>query len=181
MSEQAEQVPGTVVVGLDGSPVSRQALVFAADEARRRDAELVVLTSFEVPEVWWLGPYAVEAPTVAERQEAARRAAAKVVDEVLPDRSGLRTEVIATTTAPAAALIEAAAGADLLVVGSRGRGGFRGLVLGSVSMQCVLHARCPVTVVPATPAAAPDPDQPRPEPVPHGLDDARRQATGTFL
>ena len=181
MSEQAERVHRGVVVGLDGSPVSRQALAFAAEEARLRDADLVVVTSFEVPEIWWLGPYATEAPTVAERQAAARRAAGKVVDEVLPDRAGHRVEVVATTTAPAAALIDASAAADLLVVGSRGRGGFRGLLLGSVSMQCMLHAHCPVTVVHATSVPAQTAAEARPEPRQRELDGARRQATDIAL
>jgi nucleotide-binding universal stress UspA family protein len=63
------------------------------------------------------------------------------------DTEGLDVRVVVTTNEPAQALIGQGALADLLVVGSRGRGGFRGLVLGSVSMRCALHARCPVTVV----------------------------------
>jgi nucleotide-binding universal stress UspA family protein len=131
--------------------------------------------------VWWLGPYAVEAPSVADRQQAAQRAARKVVDEELGHEPGIQIEVLATTMAPAAALIEKSASADLLVVGSRGRGGFRGLVLGSVSMQCMLHAHCPVTVVHAEPARLAATKPAGEAPAEHGLDDARRMATGTFL
>ena len=63
------------------------------------------------------------------------------------DTEGLDIRVVVTTDEPARALIDRSAFADLLVVGSRGRGGFRGLVLGSVSLRCALHASCPVTVV----------------------------------
>jgi nucleotide-binding universal stress UspA family protein len=63
------------------------------------------------------------------------------------DTDGLDLRVVVTTDAPARALIERSAFADLLVVSSHGRGGFQGLVLGSVSLQCARHARCPVTVV----------------------------------
>jgi nucleotide-binding universal stress UspA family protein len=138
-----------VVVGVDGSPSSRRALVFAADEAQRRAAELTVVSCFDVPDMLWLGHGAAATP-LDDRLQVARRAARKVVDEEVPDQSGLQIDVVATTTAPTVALIDRSAEADLLVVGSRGRGGFRGLVMGSVSMQCMLHAHCPVAVVRAS-------------------------------
>ena len=78
------------------------------------------------------------------------------------DTEGLDVRVVVTTDEPARALIDRGAFADLLVVGSRGRGGFRGLVLGSVSLRCALQARCPVTVVPSK--------QQRRRPVPEASD-----------
>jgi nucleotide-binding universal stress UspA family protein len=81
----------------------------------------------------------------------------RMVDEVVAGRSGELTgvpvEVRAIPGPPAAVLVEQAAEGDLLVVGHRGRGGFRSTVLGSVGLQCILHAPGPVTVVP-TPAHA---------------------------
>jgi len=167
-----------VVVGIDGSPASRQALRFAADEARQRGADLEVVTSFDVPDILWPGYGPVLSPLDA-RLELAKQAARKVVDSELPDQEGMHIEVVATTAPPTVALVDRSAGADLLVVGSRGHGGFRGLVMGSVSLQCVLHARCPVAVVRATYETDPDVDvdcQSRQD-----IDEARRQAGATFL
>jgi nucleotide-binding universal stress UspA family protein len=75
-----------------------------------------------------------------------------VVVEEAASRVGTSTPGVTIVTgtherSPASVLIEASDGADLLVVGSRGRGGFKGLLLGSVGQQCSYHARCPVTIV----------------------------------
>jgi nucleotide-binding universal stress UspA family protein len=181
MDEQELPAGRLVVVGIDGSPSSRHALRFAAEEARQRAAQLTVVTSFDVPDMLWLG-HAVATTALDDRLAVAQRAARKVVDEELTDQTGLSIDVIATTTPATVALVDRSAGADLLVVGSRGRGGFRGLVMGSVSMQCVLHARCPVAVVRAsydTGLAAGEDERPA-----HGLDGldgARQQAAATFF
>ena len=160
LEQQPEQrARQRVVVGVDGSPSSRRALVFAADEAQRRAADLTVVSCFDVPDMLWLGHRAAATP-LDDRLEVAQRAARKVVDEEVPDQSGLQIDVVATTTAPTVALIDRSADADLLVVGSRGRGGFRGLVMGSVSMQCMLHAHCPVAVVRAGDGGAGDGREP---------------------
>jgi hypothetical protein len=96
-----------------------------------------------------------------------------------PDQSGLNIDVVATTTPATVALVDTSVGPELLVLGSRGRGGFRGLVVGSVSMQCVLHARCPVAVVRATYHTEQPPGEDG-HPA-GGIDDARREAGATFL
>jgi nucleotide-binding universal stress UspA family protein len=87
----------------------------------------------------------------AEQQEEARRHAANQLDQVLREAGALDAITVERTVVsdehPSAALIRLAADADLLVVGSRGFGGFKGLLLGSVSQQCVQHATCPVLVV----------------------------------
>jgi nucleotide-binding universal stress UspA family protein len=177
MSEHERPAGRLVVVGVDGSPSSREALRFAADEARQRDAALRVITSFDVPDILWLGGAAMTA--MEERLQVAQRAARKVVDEELPDQSGLTIDVVATTTPPTVALVDQSVDADLLVVGSRGRGGFRGLLMGSVSLQCVLHASCPTAVVRAIYDSSGPADGA--ERATHTLDDSRLRATATFL
>jgi nucleotide-binding universal stress UspA family protein len=179
MDKERREGRRVVVVGIDGSPASRHALLFAADEARQRGADLQVVTSFDVPDILWPGHGPAMTP-VDDRVEMAKRAARKVVDSELPDQSDLNIHVVATTSPPTVALVERSAGADLLVVGSRGHGGFRGLIMGSVSLQCVLHARCPVAVVRATyddtDGHVSSEDHP-----PRQIDEARLQAGATFL
>lgn len=154
---------GRIVVGIDGSPESKRALGWAAEEARLRDADLQVVYVYGPPEEY--NPYALaygvdigSADLAADEREwqdrhdarARERAEAvvhSVVREVVPDDE-VRTEPVAVRdTRPARALMHSARGADLLVVGSRGRGGFTGLLLGSISQQCAQHAPCPVVVV----------------------------------
>jgi nucleotide-binding universal stress UspA family protein len=150
---------GRIVVGMDGSPGGRAALAFALPDAARRGAAIDVVTAFDTDEtVAALCGTAAVGPGTSrdEIRDAVRTAAEGVVDEVSAELAGeLGQPAPVTVTAvgggAAQALLSAAEGADLLVVGSRGRGAFASTVLGSVSMQCVLQARCPVTVVhPAT-------------------------------
>ena len=135
-----------VLVGVDGSPASRQALAFAEKEARMRGADLVVLTSVVGLDPMWLRPYG-DIPSTADVTAKGEQRIREVIAEELGADPQVRVDVVATTVSAAAALVARSADAELLVVGSRGFGGFHGLVMGSVSMQCVLHARCPVTVV----------------------------------
>lgn len=137
-----------VVVGLDGSPDARAALEFAVTEAKLRNAHLKVVTAYSFPEYSALGqPYPV---LVAPEQIEADVIAAirPIVDEVLADQENPPSVQIVVRAGDAAeVLTEIASGADALVVGHRGRGGIASAVLGSVGLRCVLHARCPVTVV----------------------------------
>lgn len=141
-----------VVVGVDGSPQSVEALHFAAREAKLRGATLHVISSYAYPYITLLVPLGPEPPTReqlrADALETIEQALAQVAesDPAIVEIETVREAVEAT---PVAALLEAAAGADLLVVGARGRGGFAGLRLGSVSQQCAQHAPCPVVIVPA--------------------------------
>lgn len=138
-----------VVVGIDGSPTARRALQFAIGEARLRRLPLTVVTTWELPpvvswsaagDVHGLGQYLREA---ADSLLAAAR------DEV-PD--GVDVTTTSAEGHPAAVLIDAAADpSDILVVGSRGLGAVRGLLLGSVANACVARARCTVVVVHADP------------------------------
>jgi nucleotide-binding universal stress UspA family protein len=96
-------------------------------------------------------PYSVH---LGPKNEIVARAEGRIAAALRDlDTEGLDVRVVVTTEEPARALIDQSAFADLLVVGSRGRGGFHGLVLGSVSVRCALHAHCPVTVVRPEPAA----------------------------
>ena len=134
--------PRTVVVGIDGSEVANTALVFAADEARRRGARLIVAHAGDVSH---LARPETEVRPFAEIlcQEAVATVAA--VDPQLDCRVVLRA------AAPAELLVELAASAELLVVGTHRMGRLRGWVLGSVSQYVAAHARCPVVTISAPP------------------------------
>lgn len=147
-----------IVVGVDGSRESERAVAWAVAEARLRDATLRIVYVYEHRPAWQIYGYAYEeVPTaIPEGALEADRASAEERAQTLVDRMAdaiedRRVEVEAIAyedRRPARALVELSEAAQLLVVGSRGRGGFAGLVLGSVSQQCVQHARCPVVVMP---------------------------------
>jgi nucleotide-binding universal stress UspA family protein len=136
-----------IVVGVDDSPGGRAALAWALQEAELRQAEL------EVVHVWAL-PLAEGWNTEWQADEAwYRERASEFLATVIAEGVTGRVSAVTPTPVPlecegpAFGLLARAEGADLLVVGSRGRGGFTGLLLGSVSTQCVHHATCPVVVV----------------------------------
>ncbi len=139
---------GSLVVGVDGSAQARGALAWAADEAATRDSDLVVVgvapTAPERVPAWWTEVSDIRATWQAVVDDAVALAATRHPSMVV--RGGVRWG------APADELVEAAASADLLVVGARGVGGFAGLLVGSVADRCLHRARGPVAVVraPAT-------------------------------
>jgi nucleotide-binding universal stress UspA family protein len=156
------QSSGRIVVGLDGTPGGRAALVFALHDAARRGAAADVVVAFDTAETLAaLSGTTVSSGTgsTADLHDTALREATAVVDEVsagLVD-AGERPPPVSVSAVGGDAtrtLLHAARGADLLVVGSRGRGGFASTVLGSVSVQCAIHAPCPVTVVHPAPVDA---------------------------
>jgi nucleotide-binding universal stress UspA family protein len=150
----------TVVVGVDGSPESGAALRLAMREAGWRGATVRVVTVYFAPE-YWAASYGLAAqPTIEEVIGSQEAVAREQLDGAVAEEPALKdvpVQVVALPGPPAKVLIEQSDGADLLVVGHRGRGGFASAMLGSVGLQCVLHATCPVTVVrPARePASAP--------------------------
>jgi nucleotide-binding universal stress UspA family protein len=151
---------GTVVVGVDGSPGSRAALEYALEDAARRGARLLAVAAAQLPEYWAMAYGMVAPPPLTEIVAGARVAAQEVVDEVLAARpdlaSRVEVSVDARAGAPGRVLLDAVdGGADVLVIGHRGRGAVSSAVLGSVGLHCVLHATCPVTVV--RPVAVVDP------------------------
>ena len=140
-----------ITVGIDGSAHSTRALEWAIKEAAIRHAPITVLTVHVVPASGWTGN-PVTLPQDAEDLEEARRAAEEMTLKAtsqLGDAQPSSVTVRAVAGFPALELIEATRAADLLVVGSRGAGGFARLLLGSVSSQVVHHAHCPVVVVPS--------------------------------
>jgi len=139
-------VSGGVVVGDDGSRCAANAVQVAAAEASRRGVALHVVRAWSI--VSAVRPEGVPAgivPSVAELEEATLAAERARVTE-LAAGSGAEADVHVVHAAPAKALLQAAENADLLVVGTRGLGGFSHLLLGSVAEQCIRHAGCDVLV-----------------------------------
>lgn len=143
-----------IVVGVDGSETSSAALRWAIEEARCHRATVEAVHAWHDAYVGGAYPYAAGVVDPAVYQEVGASILATVVNSA--DESGLDAPVarVLLNDTPAHALLEAAKGADLIVVGSRGRGGFTGLLLGSVSHQVVHHAPCPVVVIPPSPGPA---------------------------
>jgi nucleotide-binding universal stress UspA family protein len=141
---------GKIVVGVDGSAGAQAALRFALEEARLRGATLRTVFVWSLPMVTEVPAGLVPALLEDFREEAEKAldAALAEVDEVQDPARRVEIEKVVVEGPPARCLVEAAEDADLLVLGSRGRGGFTGLLLGSVSQQCVHHAPCPVVIVP---------------------------------
>jgi len=139
---------GKVVVGVDGSAGSRAALQWAAEEARTRGAVLEAVIVWQYPALTTMPAFGVLPPADEMNAEAKAALAAVLEEEHLLSSPELTVLEAITQGPPAAGLLEAAKDADLLVVGSRGHGGFTGLLLGSVSQHCLTHSRCPVVVVP---------------------------------
>jgi nucleotide-binding universal stress UspA family protein len=139
-------VMGRVVVGVDGSASSVEALRQAADAARSRGATLEVVSAWYFPGLAML-PGPEDVPTPQKLEGAARQTVDDTIEQAGPEAlAGLEVERRVIEGHPAEALTKAAEGAELLVVGSHGRGGFRGMLLGSVSAHCVHHASSPVLV-----------------------------------
>jgi nucleotide-binding universal stress UspA family protein len=148
-----------VVVGVDGSPGSRAALVYAFAAAARRGADLAVVSTYSVQTVW-IGGWPLGVPAVATIRDEVESRIAALVEEVradgavraVPGTADVPTVVVVSGGPAAQVLVDASASADLVVVGSRGRGAVRSVVLGSVALHCVTQARCPVAVVHPVPA-----------------------------
>jgi nucleotide-binding universal stress UspA family protein len=166
---------GRIVVGVDASPDARRALAWAAAEARLRQALLQVVHAYHAEKLaepvyfgsqhtWDASVGAAGAPppeltASVQRREAFEAAVRSQADELLAALLGELGETVSGVEVqqtvvedrhPAEALVRLSVDADLLVVGSRGRGGFSELLLGSVSHAAVLHAVCPVVVVPSS-------------------------------
>ncbi len=143
-------MPG-ITVGIDGSAHSTRALEWALKEAATRHAPVTVLTVHTVPASGWTGNPITLPPDAADLEKASHAAEELTVKATSQLGAAQPSSVTVRAVAgfPAQELIEASRTADLVVVGSRGAGGFARLRIGSVSSQVVHHAHCPIVVVPS--------------------------------
>jgi nucleotide-binding universal stress UspA family protein len=150
MTDQTAYHDRRIVVGVDSSPNSKTALRWAMAQARLTGASIEAVAAWQEPPTTgysygWL-PDMYDGDSLAAITE-------KVLAETLADVAGQHAEPVEIRTRvvqghPAQVLLEAADGAQMLVLGSRGHGAFAGMLLGSVSQHCVHHPPCPVVVVP---------------------------------
>jgi nucleotide-binding universal stress UspA family protein len=161
---------GVIVVGVDGSPGSEAALRFALEEARLRQATLRVVCAWESAGPSVLGPgltpgsgeaeSAREVEATREHRSRAQGTVERMVGELQREAQGVRLERRSCEGEPISVLVDESERSDLLVVGSRGRGGFASTLLGSVSRECAHHAGCPVVIVPSGERTASDAESP---------------------
>jgi nucleotide-binding universal stress UspA family protein len=165
ISPNSSRVMGEIIIGVDGSEPSHRALRWALDEARLRDDAVIVVHAYERPRA--RNPYATVYPYIPadtvrvatdyerqmqeEHDTHARQQAEGIIQRALNEAGGAAdgpvVKPVTVARDAAKTLVEMSDHAELLVVGSRGHGGFAGLLLGSVSQHCVHHARCPVVVI----------------------------------
>lgn len=141
-----------IVVGVDGSEASLTALEWALGEARLHGALLETVHVYPHP-MPTVTPFALEMVTISAREaealiESRRGWLAELIRDRFPDLDSEKIRITVLSGHAADQLVHRSTEADLLVVGARGHGGFRGLLVGSVAQQCIHHAKCPIVVVP---------------------------------
>ncbi|MEU8926454.1 universal stress protein [Kitasatospora sp. NPDC048545] len=136
-----------IVVGVDGSPASEQALHWAVDYAKAVGGTVDAIAAWEYPAFYGWAGQGVPTVETFHPEELAGKTLSDTVAKVVGEDPGVRISETVMPGNAAKALLEAAGGAALIVVGSRGLGGFSGVLLGSVSRHLTEHAPCPVVVV----------------------------------
>ena len=139
---------GTYVVGVDGSKGSVEALRHAIEEARVHDASVKAVNAWHTPAILYESGWAPLPVDLEAYPKQAQEVLDRCLEEVGAAESGVEVTTVVRQGQAADVICEEAKGADLLIVGSRGVGGFRGLLLGSVSQQCAHFAPCPILIVP---------------------------------
>lgn len=137
---------GRIVVGVDGSEGSRSALRWAVGQAGLTGDTVEAVIAWQYPAAYGWAPVYPEHDALPA---LTKKFLSETVAKTLGDHAGVDITLTESEGQSAQVLLDAACGADLLVVGSRGRGGFAALVLGSVSQHCVQHPPCPVVVIPS--------------------------------
>ena len=148
MSATKTEKPPRIVVGVDGSASSLAALRWAVHQAELTGGTVNAVVAWQMPATmtgFGFAPVAVAEDS--EVEQTAQRILDQVVSKVTRPEGGPAVRRLAVQGFPAPVLLGASVGADLLVLGSRGHGGFSGALLGSVSQHCVRHARCPVVII----------------------------------
>jgi nucleotide-binding universal stress UspA family protein len=138
----------TIIVGIDGSAGSVKALRFAIEEARLHDSEVKAVNAWHIPLIVYEAGWAPTPVDLGEYPKFAQKALDKTLESAGAATSGVSVTTVVRKGQAADVLCSEAHDADLLVVGSRGLGGFKGMLLGSVSQQCAHHAPCPVVIIP---------------------------------
>lgn len=139
-----------IVVGVDRSEGARAALRFALEEAKLRQATLRVVHAWQYAPIGATGfesTYPALGGDIKDLRDVAASDLDATLAESIPDTGTVHVERRVVEGRPAAALVDESRAADMVVVGSRGHGGFTGLLLGSVSQQVAHHAACPVVIV----------------------------------
>jgi nucleotide-binding universal stress UspA family protein len=149
----AQRKPGMprIVAGVDGSPSSLTALRWAVQQAELTGGTVEAVIAWQYPVSYAYGGYGWSPVTIeeggADFDEIAEKTLADAVNKVVDPATGVTVRQRTVQGNPAQVLLDAAKDAELLVVGSRGHGGFTGALLGSVGLHCVHHAHCPVVVI----------------------------------
>ncbi|MCY4036118.1 MAG: universal stress protein [bacterium] len=149
MADRGNEPENRIVVGVEGSGGARAALRWAIKEARHRDAAVDVVTAYSTTYVPASPDFNYVPLDPIDLEAEVKRMQDGIIDEVLAeaDAEGVEIRRHMVRGRPADTLIAESGNASMLVVGSRGRGGFRGLLLGSVSQQIAQHGSCPVVIV----------------------------------
>jgi nucleotide-binding universal stress UspA family protein len=148
MSATKAKKPPRIVVGVDGSASSLAALRWAVHQAELTGGTVDAVVAWQMPATmtgFGFAPVAVADGSEMER--TAERALDQAVTKVADPERGPAVRRLVVQGFPASVLLGASAGADLLVLGSRGHGGLSGALLGSVGQHCLRHARCPVVII----------------------------------
>jgi nucleotide-binding universal stress UspA family protein len=148
MTWQVEPSGERIVVGVDGSPSSKAALKWAVRQAALTGSTIEAVTAWHIPPMY--GGYGWVPVSTADPMnfdEIAAKTLNEAIAECVHPDSPVRVTTKVVEGSPAQVLLDAAEGADLLVVGSRGHGGFASALLGSVSQHCASHSPCPVVII----------------------------------
>ena len=146
---------GWIVVGVDGSHQSEKAIDWALEESRAHGDDVILVHAWQSPGLALTGYAGATLPVFGSEdiKKLAEELLATCIKEVRRRAPDVRLDSRLVEGHPAAALVAASEGARLLVVGTRGLGGFKGMLMGSVSTSCAHHAQCPVVIVPDRPAS----------------------------
>lgn len=147
MSAPAAPHHGRIVVGVDGSPISKIALGWAINQARLTGATVDAVIAWQYPEAMTGNAWAAMLVEEPGFDVLAEKELTEAISEVAGADPGVTINPVVVKGWPADVLLNASEGADLLVVGSRGRGGFASAMLGSVSQNCAHHATCPLLII----------------------------------